>query len=106
MKAIIPTLDENTKQPYYLQLYEHIKGAIVSGEIVPGEKLPSLRNLAKSLKLSVTTIDLAYSQLLVEGYIYSKPSSGFFVGNIATENITSAKHSFARTSDIVESRED
>jgi len=87
MKAIIPILDEKSKKPYYLQLYEYIKGAIVSGEIAYGEKLPSLRNLAKSLSLSVTTIDLAYSQLLVEGYIYSKPSSGFFVGNIITGNI-------------------
>jgi len=86
MKAIIPVLDENSKKPYYLQLYEYIKNLIVSGEVAYGEKLPSLRNLAKSLKLSVTTIDLAYSQLLVEGYIYSKPSSGFFVSDIAISN--------------------
>ena len=97
MKAIIPILDENSKKPYYLQLYEHIKSSIVSGEISPGEKLPSLRSLAKSLKLSVTTIDLAYSQLLVEGYIYSKPSSGFFVGNIAISNIAFGGSMFAST---------
>ena len=98
MKAIILVLDESSKRPYYLQLYDYIKNAIISGEVQFGEKLPSLRSLAKSLKLSITTINLAYSQLLVEGYIYSKQSSGYFVGNIAINDINTKKDIFSKAS--------
>ena len=47
-----------------------------------GEKLPSLRNLAKSLGLSITTVEQCYNQLLVEGYIYSKAQSGYYVSRV------------------------
>ncbi|QAT43171.1 MocR-like pyridoxine biosynthesis transcription factor PdxR [Aminipila luticellarii] len=82
MKAIIPEFDENSARPLYLQLYDYIKREILSGEMDPNEKLPSLRNLSEKLKLSITTINLAYSQLNVEGYIYSRPQSGYYVSNI------------------------
>ena len=57
MKAIIPNLIENSQIPLYIQLYEHIKSAILSKEIAFGEKLPSLRNLSTDLGVSVTTVD-------------------------------------------------
>ena len=82
MKAILPLLDEQSKRPYYLQVYDHIKKAILSGEIMEGEKLPSLRSLAKSTTLSVTTIEQCYNQLLVEGYIYSRAQSGYYVSRV------------------------
>lgn len=92
MKAIIPNIDEHSKRAYYLQLYDYIKEAILSGEIHSGEKLPSLRNLSKSLGLSMTTVELAYSQLMVEGYIYSRPQSGYYVGNVLpTEAVSVSK---------------
>lgn len=83
MKAIIPNFDENAVVPMYLQLYQHIKQAILQGEIRSEERLPSLRTLAKNLKLSLTTVESAYSQLLVEGYIYSKPQSGYYANRIS-----------------------
>lgn len=82
MKAIIPNIDNNSSTPYYLQLYRYLKDAILSGEIQAGEKLPSLRLLSKNLNLSMTTVGLAYDQLSVEGYIYSKPQSGYYACNI------------------------
>ena len=82
MKAILPILDENRQRPYYLQLYDYIRDAILHGEIRENEKLPSLRNLAKSTGLSITTIEQCYNQLLVEGYIYSKAQSGYYAGNV------------------------
>lgn len=82
MKAILPVLDETRKRPYYLQLYDHISEAILRGDIAEGEKLPSLRNLAKSTGLSVTTVEQCYNQLLVEGYVYSKAQSGYYVNNV------------------------
>ena len=73
MKALLPVFDESRKKPYYLQLYAYIKDAILAGEIKEGEKLPSLRSLARSTALSITTVEQSYNQLLVEGYIYAKP---------------------------------
>ena len=65
MKAILPVLDETRKRPYYLQLYDYIREAITAGEILEGEKLPSLRSLAKSTGLSITTICLLYTSRCV-----------------------------------------
>ena len=82
MKAIIPDFQPNSEIPLYLQLYQYIKNAILEGSILPAERLPSLRSLSKSLGVSLTTVELAYNQLLVEGYIYSKPQSGYYVNQI------------------------
>jgi GntR family transcriptional regulator/MocR family aminotransferase len=82
LKAIIPDFQGGVATPLYLQLYQYLKTAVLEGDIRPSEKLPSLRSLAKSLGLSLTTVELAYSQLLVEGYIYSKPQSGYYVNQI------------------------
>lgn len=67
------------KSPLYLQLYEHVKGAIGRGELMAGAKLPSKRELASHLKLSVITVENAYMQLIAEGYVYSRPGSGYYV---------------------------
>lgn len=82
MKALMPILDDTRKKPYYLQLYDYIKNAILRGDIKENEKLPSLRSLSKSTELSITTIEQCYNQLLVEGYIYSKAQSGYYVSRV------------------------
>lgn len=82
MKAIMPVLDSSRKKPYYLQLYDYIKNAILTGDIRENEKLPSLRSLAKSTELSITTVEQCYNQLLVEGYIFSKAQSGYYVNKV------------------------
>ncbi|WP_105618722.1 MocR-like pyridoxine biosynthesis transcription factor PdxR [Vallitalea okinawensis] len=74
--------DNEKKRPLYLQLYNSIKKDIQSGQMRSGDKLPSIRLIAKELDISRTTIENAYSQLLMEGYIYSKPQSGYFVAEI------------------------
>jgi len=71
--------DTSSKTPLYEQLYQYIKQAIEQNELKANEKLPSKRKLAAHLKVSVITIETAYNQLMVEGYIKSKPKSGFFV---------------------------
>lgn len=72
----------NRRNPLYIQLYEYIRTEIISGNIKNGSKLPALRRLAKDLNLSITTVEFAYNQLSVEGYIESKPQSGFYVAKI------------------------
>lgn len=66
----------------YHYLYQCIKKDIVSGKILAEEQLPSKRNLAQNLGISVVTVENAYTQLLAEGYIYSLPKKGFFVADI------------------------
>lgn len=75
-------IDEREKLPIYEFIYRRIKKDIISGKIKAGEKLPSKRALAQNLKISVITVENAYAQLSLEGYIYSKEKSGYFVNKI------------------------
>ena len=72
-------LNRESNIPLYEQLYNFIKKSIESGELKANEKLPSKRKFATHLKISQITVESAYNQLLVEGYIESKPKVGFFV---------------------------
>ena len=65
----------------YTQLYEKIRGEILKGNARTGERLPSLRGLAQQTGLSVTTVGQAYEQLATEGYILSRPQSGYYVAH-------------------------
>ncbi len=86
MKPITMEFKYSSKTPLYIQLYRHIRREITCGNIAYGEKLPSLRRLSTDLSISMTTVDLAYSQLAVEGYIISKPQSGYYVADIAGDS--------------------
>ncbi len=63
--------------PLYQQIYEQLKEKIISGQISEGDKLPSTRALSITLNVSRNTVESAYLQLCSEGYIESKPGSGF-----------------------------
>ncbi len=66
----------------YEYLYKQVKKDIISRKLIPHEKLPSKRMLAKHLNISTITVESAYSQLIAEGYLYSIPKSGFYVCEI------------------------
>lgn len=66
----------------YIYLYNCIKSDIENGVIKSNEKLPSKRNLAEHLKISIMTVQNAYAQLLSEGYIYSREKSGYFASDL------------------------
>lgn len=70
---------QSGKTPLYEQIYLAIKQDIEDGKISFGEKLPSTRLLAANLNVSRFTVDLAYDQLVSEGYIQARAGSGFFV---------------------------
>lgn len=82
MDMLIFELERNSGKPLYDQLYLGIKNAIISKRIEVGTKLPSKRKLADFLNISQTTIEIAYAQLLAEGYIISVPRVGYFVETI------------------------
>lgn len=88
MKAFVPTDNVNSDTSLYIQLYRHIKGEILSGNLRIDEKLPSLRKLAQESDISVTTVSQAYNQLLTEGYIASRPQSGYYVAEIPTTAVS------------------
>lgn len=87
MKPIVLNPKTEKKRALYLQIYDQLKEQILQGEAAAGEKLPSLRILSKNLEVSITTAELAYNQLLVEGYITSRPQSGYYVAQITSIQI-------------------
>ena len=72
-------VDKNDSTLLYEQLYRRVISAIENGELMHGDKLPSIRTLAGDLNVSRTTVETAYDQLCAEGYINNKPKKGFYV---------------------------
>ncbi|MDR1160305.1 MAG: winged helix-turn-helix domain-containing protein, partial [Syntrophomonadaceae bacterium] len=75
-------LNVRDKQPLYEQLYENIKGDIISGRLPKNAVLKSLRVMGNELNVSRNTVDRAYQQLIAEGYIRSLQGAGYFVEDI------------------------
>lgn len=75
-------LDTEGGKRLYVQIYEYIKSEIRGGRLLRGEKLPSTRILAENLQVSRSTVDLAYEQLVSEGYLEARPGSGYYVGQV------------------------
>ena len=73
----LPPDDAHT--PLYVRITRHLKQQIQSGALPAHAKLPSKRSLAGQLGVSVTTVESAYSQLVSEGFLESRPKRGFFV---------------------------
>ncbi|GAB1539931.1 PLP-dependent aminotransferase family protein [Scytonema sp. NUACC21] len=73
------TLNSNSPIPLHQQLYEELRQAILTGRLLPGGRIPSTRQLAKSLGISRTTVTQTYDRLLSEGYIETVVGSGTFV---------------------------
>ena len=78
-------IDNRSGAPIYDQIYSQIKDAILSGQVTKGEALPSIRALAKDLRISVITTKRAYDELESEGFIYTLPGKGCFVAERSTE---------------------
>ena len=74
-------ISNSSNTPIYEQIKEQIKNKIVSNELKTGELLPSIRNLAKDLRVSVITTKNAYDELEREGYVETIPGKGTYVAN-------------------------
>ena len=72
-------IDNKSGTPIYDQIFTQIKGHILSGELQADEALPSIRGLAKDLRISVITTKRAYDELERAGYLYTVPGKGSFV---------------------------
>ncbi len=83
MNELTLVLDNTGNTPLYEQIYQYIKSEIKSGKIECKTKLPSSRSLASHLQVSRSTVDMAYTQLISEGYIESVPCKGYYVCEIS-----------------------
>ena len=72
-------ISNSSGQPIYEQICRQIKGAIASGKLKPGEMLPSIRSLARDLRISVITTKRAYEELERDGFIQTVAGKGSFV---------------------------
>jgi len=72
-------IDNKSGLPIYEQIYKQIKAQIISGSLAEDDPLPSIRNLAKDLRISVITTKRAYEELEREGFIYTVAAKGCFV---------------------------
>lgn len=68
-------------RPIYDQIYTQIRAHILAGTLEPGQALPSIRALAKDLRVSVITTKRAYDELEKEGYVNTVPGKGCYVAN-------------------------
>ena len=72
-------IDNKSGAPIYDQIYSQIKSQIISGELKENDMMPSIRALAKDLRISFITTRRAYEELEKEGFIYTLPAKGSYV---------------------------
>jgi len=89
MKILI---SNSSKQPIYEQISDQIKEQIIKGTLIEDMPLPSIRNLAKDLQISVITTKRAYEELEREGYIHTVPGKGTFIAYQNKEEIKEKKY--------------
>ena len=86
-------ISNSSGQPIYEQICRQLKGAVASGKLRPGDPLPSIRNLARDLRISVITTKRAYEELARDGFIQTVAGKGSFV---AQQNLELARESNLR----------
>ena len=89
-------IDRQSTKPLYQQIQDRLQRLIQSGAIQPGDKLPSIRGLAKTIQVSPLTVIEAYGRLESESLIQSRPGSGYFVTAAAPSST-----SFAPVQDVI-----
>ena len=84
-------LSNSGQEPIYAQITRQIKQQILSGALRPGDALPSIRLLARELRISVITTKRAYEELEREGLITSQTGRGSFVAPVSSERLREAQ---------------
>ncbi|HBZ08583.1 MAG TPA: PLP-dependent aminotransferase family protein [Bacillus bacterium] len=82
MNELLITINRNSTEPLYVQIYKGIKKEIMEGHIQANTSLPSIRKMSEQLQVNKATLETAYDQLIIEGLIESKPRSGHYVKEI------------------------
>jgi GntR family transcriptional regulator len=87
----------NSQIPIYKQITDQLKNAIINGELKPGDSLPSIRKLAKELRVSIITTKRAFSELEKENFVYTVTGKGTFV---AEQNLEFVKEEKQKTIEL------
>ena len=80
-------IDLQSRTPIYEQLYRRVTALVVKRQLMPGDKLPSVRELAKSLGVNPNTVSKAFQNLERDGVIYSLPGRGSFISEKKSDTI-------------------
>ena len=88
-------LSSKSDKPIYTQIYEQIAAQIMSGELAAGEKLPPIRTVAATLRISVIPVKQAWEELEREGFISTSVGRGSFVSELAHHEISGKRSSAA-----------
>ncbi len=67
------------RQPIYLQIIDRFKGSVIKGEMPPGHRVPSIRDVAVAMRVNPNTVHRAYQEMEREGLIFSQRGMGYFV---------------------------
>lgn len=97
-------LDRAADELLYMQLYNYYKALILEGKMKQGAKLPSIRQCAAQFQVSRTTAEMAYMLLAADGYILSKPQSGYYVTELWYER--NADEKLQKTEPVEEEKEE
>ncbi|MFP7495305.1 PLP-dependent aminotransferase family protein [Terribacillus saccharophilus] len=93
MSLYIMQLDRERSEAFlYQQVYQQMKQAILERRYLPHDKLPSKRELAANLRISLNSVNAAYQQLVAEGYLYTRERQGFFVEDLDTFHVQPENH--------------
>lgn len=95
-------ISRDSGKQIYLQIYEYYRDQILSGQAQAHSSLPSTRHLARELSVSRNTVETAYQQLLAEGYLYSRPGSGYYISQIEQLSPATPEISFHAADDVAE----
>ena len=93
-------ISNSSGKPIYEQITTQIKNKIITGELRPGDALPSMRVLAKELRISVITTKRAYADLEQDGFIETAPGKGSFVAQKNNEFIR--EENYRQIQDLLE----
>ena len=93
-------ISRDSGKQIYLQIYEYYRDRILSGQAQAHSSLPSTRHLARELSVSRNTVETAYQQLLAEGYLYSRPGSGYYISQVERLSPPTPKISFHAADDV------
>ena len=88
-------LSQKSDKPIYTQIYEQIAAQIMNGELAAGEKLPPIRTVAVTLRVSVIPVKQAWEQLEREGFISTAVGRGTFVSELAHHEISGKRSAVA-----------
>lgn len=95
--GLLFSLDQSSEVPLYQQIYQQVRDNIANGVLTEGDRLPSIRRLSKEQGISHITVEQAYLQLTVEGFVRSVPRSGYIVNHLDAQflNLPRADHARA-----------